>query len=125
MAPLYCAVCKKYEDSLQSLNSFSRAWIIGSMNHKVSNVLNHAASQVHRVAMTRKRANDAKVSSRSAVLPSTIGRCMVTLDSETRAWMEKRFDVCYAMAKQSIPFAKYSALQAVPHSRHRSRLQYC
>ena len=24
--------------------------------------------------------------------------------------MEKKFDVCYMMAKQSIPFAKYSAL---------------
>jgi len=29
---LYCAVCKKYKDRLQSLKSFSRAWITGSMN---------------------------------------------------------------------------------------------
>ena len=78
--------------------------------------------------MTRKRADDTKVSGRSAVLFSTIGRYMVTLDSGTRARMEKKFDVCYTMAKQSIPFAKCSALhraQAAPHSRHRPCLQYC
>ena len=56
VASLYCAVCKKYEHSLQSLKSFSRAWITGSTNHKVSNVLDHANSEVHKVAMTRKRA---------------------------------------------------------------------
>ena len=110
VATLYCAVCKKYEDRLQSLKSFSRAWITGSTNHKVSNVLDHAASEVHKVAMTRKRADDAKASGGSAMLSSTIGRCLATLDSETRARMERKFDLCYVMAKQSIPFAKYSAL---------------
>ena len=110
VAALYCAVCKKYEDSLQSLKSFSRAWITGSTNHKVSNVLDHAASEVHKVAMTRKRADDAKASGGSAMLSSTIGCCLATLDSGTRARMERKFDLCYVMAKQSIPFAKYSAL---------------
>ena len=124
VASLYCAVCKKYEHSLQSLKSFSRAWITGSTNHKVSNVLDHANSEVHKVAMTRKRADDAKASSGSAVLSSTIGRCLATLDSATRARMEKKFDVCYMMAKQSIPFGSARA-RAAPRGRHRPRLQYC
>ena len=44
VASLYCAVCRKYEDSLQSLKSFLRAWITGSTNQKASNVLDYAAS---------------------------------------------------------------------------------
>ena len=55
VASLYCAVCKKYEDSLKFLKSFSRAWITGSVNQKVSNVLDHATSEVHKVAMSWKR----------------------------------------------------------------------
>ena len=55
----------------------------------MSNVLDHANSEVHKVAMTRKREDDAKVSGGSAVLSSTIGRCLATLDSATRARMEK------------------------------------
>ena len=48
VSSLYCTVCRKYEDSLQSLKSFSQAWIVGSTNHKVSNVIDHATSEVQR-----------------------------------------------------------------------------
>jgi len=48
VSSLYCTVCRKYEDSLQSLKSFSRAWIVGSTNHKVSNLIDHATSEVQR-----------------------------------------------------------------------------
>ena len=34
---------------------FLRAWIVGSTNHKVSNVIDHATSEVHKVAMTHMR----------------------------------------------------------------------
>ena len=77
----------------------------------MSNVLDHATSEVHKVAMTRKRADAVKASGGSAVLSSTIGRCLWTLDSGTRARLERKFDMCFVMAKQSILFAKYPALQ--------------
>ena len=60
--------------------------------------------------MTRQRADAAKASGGSAALSSTIGNCLSTLDSGTRAQMEIKFDLCFVMAKQSIPFAKYPAL---------------
>ena len=59
-ASFYCAVCRKYEDSLKPLKCFSRAWITGCTNQKVRNFLDHAASEVHKVAMTRKRADATK-----------------------------------------------------------------
>jgi len=51
------------------------------MNQKVSNVLDHAISDVHKVAMTRNGTDATKASSRSAVLSSMISCCFSTLDS--------------------------------------------
>ena len=104
MAYLYCAVCRKCEDSLQSLKSLSRTWITGSMNRKADNMLDHASSEVHKVSMARKKTDITKASSRSAVLSSTIGCCLSTLDSSAQAWMERKFDLCFVMARQSILF---------------------
>ena len=44
VATLSCGACKKYECSVQSLKNFSRAWITGSFNQKVNNVIDHATS---------------------------------------------------------------------------------
>ena len=46
----------------------------------------------------------------SAVLVSTIGHSLSTMDRETRARMGQKFEQCFVMAKESIPFAKYPAL---------------
>ena len=48
----------------------------------MSNVLDHANSEVHKVAMTKKRADTMKASGGSAVQSSTIGRCLSALDSQ-------------------------------------------
>jgi hypothetical protein len=73
VASLYCDVCRKYEGNLESLKNFSRVWISGSTNQKVSNVLDHATSEVHKAAMVRLRADSVKASGgRSVVLTSAI-----------------------------------------------------
>ena len=79
----------------------------------MSTVLDHATSEVHKAEMARLRAHRAKASGRSAVLTSTIGRSLSTLDHDTRSRMERKFDLCFVMAKQSIDIlvAKYSALE--------------
>ena len=41
---------------------------------------------------------------------SSIAACFSTLDGETRVKMRCKFDVCYLMAKENIPFVKYPAL---------------
>ena len=46
----------------------------------------------------------------SAVLPSAIGHSLSTMGRETRAQMGRMFELCFVMAKESIPFAKYPAL---------------
>ena len=103
-------MCKKYKSSLKN---FWRAWTSGSTNRKMSTVLDHATSEVHKAEMARLRAHRAKVSGGSAVLTSTIGRSLSTLDHDTRSRMERKFDLCFVMAKQSIdiPVAKYPVLE--------------
>ena len=102
VASLHCDLCKKYEGHLQSLKSFNAAWITGSTNQKVSNVVDHAGSEVHKAAMSRKRAESAKARGESAVLTSPIGCALSILDSTTRARMGRIFDLCFMMAKESI-----------------------
>ena len=92
------------------MRSFSTACITGSSNCKVNNIIDHATSKVHIVAMAQKRANKIRASRGCAALPSEIGRCLSTLDDVTKAQMEKKFDLCFVMAKEDIPFAKYPAL---------------
>ena len=129
MKSIYCAVCKTYEDSLQSLKSISGAWITVSTNQKVNNVLEHATSKVHKVVMTRKRVDAVKGIGGSAVPSSMIGHCLSMLDNGTRTWMEKKFDLCFVMAKQSVSFAKYisciARAQVALRGRYRQCLQYC
>ena len=67
LASLHCALCKKYEGHLQSFKSFNAAWITGSTNQKVSNVLDHAGSEVHKAAMSRKRAESANARGESRI----------------------------------------------------------
>ena len=52
VATLWCEACKKHEHSVQSLKNFSRVWITGSTNQKVSNVVDHATSEVHKASIT-------------------------------------------------------------------------
>ena len=115
------AVCKKYKSNLKN---FWRAWTSGSTNQKVSTVLDHATSEVHKAEMARLRAHRAKASGGSAVLTSTIGRSLSTLDHDTRSQMERKFDLCFVMAKHSIdiPVAKISSAGRAPCGRCRPRL---
>ena len=97
VASLHCALCKNYEGYLQSLKNFNAAWITGSNNQKVSNILDHAGSGVHKSALVRKRAEAARARGE-------------TLDLPTRARMGRIFDLCFMMAKESVAFAKYPSL---------------
>ena len=67
------------------MKPLAKAWISGSTNLKVSNLLDHANSEVHKVAMTRMRADHAKASGKSPAISSTIGRYLSTIDEGTRA----------------------------------------
>ena len=105
-----CEVCTKYRSHLESMKNFSKTWVTGSTNLKVSNVIEHATSEVHKAAMTRMHSESAKARGESVVLQTPIGRSLCTLDDATRLQVARRFDVAYVMAKESVPFAKYPSI---------------
>ena len=107
VSTLWCDVCKKYESSITGLKNFSRVWIDGSLNHRVSNVLDHATSIQHKAAMVRFNKDVGKCGSSSAVSNSLLARSMLRIDPNTRARLSKKFDVCYLLAKEGLPFKKY------------------
>ena len=68
VAFLHRDVCKRYERSLDSPNNFLKVWITCSANQKVSNVLDHATSDVHKAAMARLRVDSVRARGGSTVL---------------------------------------------------------
>jgi len=60
----------------------------------LSRAFQEPTSEVHK-ATTQKRADAMKASGRSAVVSSTVGCCLSTLDSGTRARMARKFDLCF------------------------------
>ena len=101
---LYCTICRKY---VRSLKIFRRDWIVGSTNQRTSNLIDHATSDAHKVAMAKLKLECSRASGEPAATSTTIGRLLSSMDDETRERMARKFDVCYMMAKESLPFTKY------------------
>ena len=111
MVSLYCAICRKYEAYIRSLKTFRRDWIAGSTNQRTSNLIDHATSDVHKVAMAKLKVERSRASSESADTSTMIGRLLSSMYDKTRERMVNKFDVCYMMAKENLPFTKYPSLR--------------
>ena len=92
---------------------FSRAWISGTTNKKTSDVIDHATSEQYRSAMSRMLAEAAKASSLPITSYSPIARSLLVMDDTTRDRMRKKFDICYVIAREGMPFRKYPILYAL------------
>ena len=57
--------------------------------------------------MGRLKSVSAKAKGESLFANSIIGESLTTLDATTQAQMRRKFDACYMMAKEIIPFSKY------------------
>ena len=72
-----------------------------------------SANTSNNTVCSRSFVDHVKTSGESPAILSTIGCYLSTIDVGTRAQMRRKFDVCYAMAKESITFAKYPALMSI------------
>ena len=70
----------------------------GSCNHKTSNIVDHASSEQHCVAMLQVRTDAAKASNQLLTTYSPIARSLLVMDSAVQARMKIKFDICYVMA---------------------------
>ena len=113
VAVLWCQACRTHERSITGMKNLSRAWIVGSSNQKTSNIIDHATSEQHRSAMARACVEAAKAANLPITSYSPIARSLLVLDDATRERMRKKFDICYLIAKEGMPFRKYPALHAL------------
>ena len=100
MSILRCNVCHKFKDRITGLKNFSTVWIDGSMNHKTSNVLDHTKSNPHKVAMTRLREEQAKLSNEPVTNYSTIARSILSppLDEAVKDRFRRKFQITFVIA---------------------------
>ena len=110
VATVWCDVCRKFEESIRGMKNFSNVWIEGSSNHKTSNITDHASSEQHKTAMSRLRIHQAKARNEKITTYSAIAKSLLTISDSEKAALRKKFDICFVMAKEGIPFAKYPVL---------------
>lgn len=112
VSTLWCETCRKYEKRIDSLKNFSRAWIDGSTNHKTSNIMDHASSDQHKMAMMRLCEDRAKNSGEPIMSYSTIARSIIlpSLDPAAKERIRKKIDISYFLAKENLPFTKFVAV---------------
>ena len=60
--------------------------------------------------MNRHRVDKAKASQMSITSYSTIAQSILKMDRALKAKMTRKFEICYAMAKEKIAFRKYPTL---------------
>ena len=103
---LWCKACRTNEEKILSMKNYSNSWIKGSINHKTSNVIDHAKSDQHKAAMIHVR----KVSNQPLKTYSPIARSLLTINETTQKRMEKKFDITYMLMKENMAFTKYPAI---------------
>ena len=103
---IWCRACRQYKDKIIGMKNFSRVWINGSSNHKTSNIVDHATSDQHKAAMVQVQ----WASGEPVTTYSPIAQSLLTMDDAVLTRMKQKFDICYVMVKENLPFMKYSAL---------------
>ena len=88
------------------MKNYSDVWINGLTNHKISCVIDHAKNNQHRAAMNHAR----KASGTPIQEYSPIAQGLLNMDKATQNRINKKFDICFVMARECLAFAKYPAL---------------
>ena len=107
---LWCETCRRFEDKIRGTKNFSAAWIAGSTNQKLSNVLDHARSEQHKSSMSLLRVEQAKATNTALTTYAPIARSLLSMDKSLEERMGKKFDICYVLSKENLAFRKYPAI---------------
>lgn len=111
---LWCEVCRKYSDQIRTMRNFSSAWVNGSANQRNSNIVDHAKSEQHAAAMARMRADAGESPDEEKVVFVVENAAFLAsfpvLDATETEKMKRKFQICYMMAREGLPFHKYVPL---------------
>ena len=111
---LWCEVCRKYSDQIRTMRNFSSAWVNGSANQRNSNIVDHAKSEQHAAAMARMRADAGEPPDEEKVVFVVENAAFLAsfpvMDGKETEKMKRKFQICYMMAREGLPFNKYVPL---------------
>ena len=114
---LWCATCRRFDDRIRGTKNFSSAWITGSTNQKLSNVLDHVWSEQHKSSMSLLRVEQAKATNAALTTYAPIAKSLSSMDKSLEERMGNKFDICYVLAKENLAFRKYPVIHEL-ESRH-------
>ena len=73
-------------------------------------MVDHATSCQHSATMNLAKIDQAKDSGEPLMTVAPIVQLLMKLDTQSRQWLRRKFDLSFTMAKEGIPFTKYSPL---------------
>ena len=74
------------------MKKFSRSWIVGSTNQRISNITDHANTEQHKAAMTRYQIEQLKSACVPITTYSPTARSLLTMDKFTlEKWKESSY----------------------------------
>ena len=118
---LKCEVCKQFESKISSKPKFSRAFITGSTNLKLTSLVDHAKTETHKLAMSLLYQAQGKTPNQSFPHVTDQPKLDFSLTPEQFDDLKTKFDPSYFVVKEELPLSKYEKLVAlekrhgVPH----------
>ena len=106
---LKCTICVEFEHVIKQRRNFSRSWINGSLNFKLSNFLDHAKSEAHTVALSMFKRKLGE-SCPSAVPKGNQRPLESKLSKQQQEVFKKKFDISYFVVKEEMPLIKYEKI---------------
>ena len=107
---LWCELCRRYESSIAGSKNFQHAWLVGSVNQRTSNVIDHAMSQQRSIAVNKWRTDNARASQESISAYAPVAKSLLHIEKSEYTRLLKKFDLCYILAKEMMAFKKYPVL---------------
>lgn len=113
---MYCTTCTKWEQKLVSCRNFSDSFISkGSDNFRISNVRDHAKSQMHEEAINQENREVMGENYRQHVVKlipqdNVLRGYFKKMSENERKMMKQLFEVSYFIGKQGRPFSDFPQL---------------
>ena len=104
-----CIVCKKHEDRLKVLRSFTPVWVHGSKSVKKDSVKKHLKSEVHTKALDLELKTELNpvVYNERVIKNTPIGRGLVRMGAQDKEMLRVCFNSIYCILKQERPYTDY------------------
>ena len=119
---LKCNACIQFESIIRNRPKFSRAFIDGSTNFRLTNVVDHAKSDTHKIAFSlynKKQGQSPKTE--SYISQQNQSKLDFSLNPQQIEDLKRKFDISYFVVKEELPLSKYEKIIAlekrhgVPH----------